>query len=89
MGGATDEKCNALNWADIEAGKRWGRHDLLYLNVFVEVAQDFLKVTVLKALAPTQKEPPFVVAQLVVLLIFAGPTILAAKRAHIEPARTA
>jgi hypothetical protein len=44
----------------------------LYLNVFVAVVQSFLKVPVLKALAPTQKEPPFMVAQLVVLLIFAG-----------------
>jgi len=35
---------------------------------------------VLKALAPTQKEPPFMAAQLVVLLIFVGLTILAAKR---------
>src|SRR6266404_6848672 len=39
----------------------------LYLNVFVLVVQSFLKVPALKALAPTQKEPPFLVAQLVVL----------------------
>jgi len=58
----------------------------LYLNVFVAVVQAFLKVPALKALAPTQKEPPFVVAQLVVLLLFIGLTILAAKRFHIETA---
>src|SRR5713101_7595410 len=31
----------------------------LYLNVFVLVVQGFEKVPALKALAPTQKEPPF------------------------------
>jgi hypothetical protein len=61
----------------------------LYLNVFVGVIQAFLKVPALKAMAPTQKEPPFLVAQLVVLAIFVGLTILAAKRFHIEPVRTA
>jgi hypothetical protein len=39
----------------------------LYLNVFVLVVQAFLKVPSLTALAPTQKEPPFLVAQLVVI----------------------
>jgi len=42
----------------------------LYLNVFVLVVQGFLKVPALKALAPTQSEPPFLIAQLVVLAIF-------------------
>ena len=41
----------------------------LYLNVFVLVVQSFLKVPALKALAPTQQEPPFLIAQLVLLLI--------------------
>ncbi len=59
----------------------------LYLNVFVAVVQAFLKVPALKALAPTQKELPFLAAQLVVLLIFAGLTVAAAKRFQIEPAR--
>jgi hypothetical protein len=59
----------------------------LYLNVFVLVVQAFLKVPALKALAPTQKEPPFLIAQLVVLLIFAGLIILATKRFHLEPER--
>lgn len=42
----------------------------LYLNVFVLVAQAFLKVAFLKALAPTQSEPPFIIAQLVVVAVF-------------------
>jgi hypothetical protein len=42
----------------------------LYLNVFVLVAQTFMKVPVAHALAPTQKEPPFLIAQLVVMAIF-------------------
>jgi hypothetical protein len=42
----------------------------LYLNVFVGVAQAFQKVPDLKKLAPTQKEPPFVVTQVVALLAF-------------------
>jgi hypothetical protein len=36
----------------------------LYLNVFVLVVQLFQKVPALKAMAPTQSEPPFQVAQL-------------------------
>lgn len=52
----------------------------LYLNVFVLIAQSFQKVGPLKALAPTQTEPPFVVAQLVTLLAFVVLTILATKR---------
>jgi hypothetical protein len=43
----------------------------LYLNVFVLVAQLFQKVPLLRAMAPTQSEPPFVAAQLVLLLLFA------------------
>ena len=54
----------------------------LYLNVFVAVVQAFLKAPVLKAMAPTQTEPPFLVAQGVVSLIFVTPTIVAAKRFH-------
>ena len=42
----------------------------LYLNVFVLVAQSFMKVSALNALAPTQSEPPFAITQAVVLVIF-------------------
>jgi hypothetical protein len=61
----------------------------LYLNVFVLIAQIFMKVPALKALAPTQSEAPFKVAQLAVLLLFVVLGIFAAKgfaREQIRPA---
>lgn len=61
----------------------------LYLNVFVGVVQAFQKVPALAALAPKQTEPPFVVTQLVVLVLFIVLTIVAAKRLRDEPVRTA
>lgn len=61
----------------------------LYLNVFVLVVQLFEKVPALKALAPTQKEPPFGIAQGVVLLIFVALTVMAVRRFRPEPARRA
>ena len=54
----------------------------LYLNVFVAVTQAFMKVPALNALAPTQSEPPFAVAQLVVLALFIALTLVAVKRAR-------
>jgi hypothetical protein len=42
----------------------------LYFNVFVLIAQLFKKVPALKELAPTQAEPPFLVTQLAVLILF-------------------
>src|ERR1700686_5827189 len=42
----------------------------LYLNVFVGVVQAFQKLAFLNRLAPTQSEPPFLVAQLFVIAIF-------------------
>jgi hypothetical protein len=42
----------------------------LYFNVFVLVVQLFRKVPAMIALAPTQKEPPFVATQLVILVLF-------------------
>ena len=42
----------------------------LYLNCFVGVAQAFQKISFLQPLAPTQSEPPFLVAQLCVLGLF-------------------
>jgi hypothetical protein len=61
----------------------------LYLNVFVLVVQLFQKVPVLKALAPTQAEPPFAVTQLVVLALFVLLTIIAAISFRGEQLRTA
>lgn len=42
----------------------------LYLNFFVLLAQLFQKVPALKALAPTQAEPPFAASQGLVFLLF-------------------
>jgi hypothetical protein len=42
----------------------------LYFNVFVLIAQLFEKVPALHELAPTQKEPPFLVAQITCLVVF-------------------
>ena len=52
----------------------------LYLNVFVGVVQAFMKVPGLAALAPHRNEPPFLIAQLIVLLLFVVLTIVAARR---------
>ena len=56
----------------------------LYFNCFVLVAQAFLKAPALHALAPTGKEPPFLIAQLILLVIFVGLTIGATRKFHIE-----
>jgi hypothetical protein len=61
----------------------------LYLNVFVGVVQAFLKVPALKAMAPTQSEPPFLLAQLAVLGLFVALAIVAALRFRDVPVRTA
>jgi hypothetical protein len=52
----------------------------LYLNVFVLVVQLFEKVPDLKALAPTHSEPPFLVAQIIVLVLFVVVGIFAVKK---------
>ena len=52
----------------------------LYLNCFVGVAQAFLKIPALTALAPNQTEAPFVIAQVAVLALFIVLTVVAAKR---------
>ena len=56
----------------------------LYLNVFVGVVQAFLKVPFLNAMAPTQSEPPFAVAQGMVLVLFIVLGILAVRSFHPE-----
>ena len=61
----------------------------LYFNCFVLVVQSFEKVPALKALAPTQTEPPFAIAQLALLVIFAVLITLAVKRFHVEQAAKA
>jgi len=57
----------------------------LYFNCFVFVVQLFEKVPALKAVAPTQKEAPFAVAQLALLALFVVLTIFAAKRFRDQP----
>jgi hypothetical protein len=50
----------------------------LYVNLFVLIVQSFIKVAALNALAPTQSEPPFVIAQTAVMLTFILIGIIAA-----------
>ena len=57
----------------------------LYLNVFVLIVQSFQNVPALKALAPTQSEPPFLVAQLLALIVFVVLGILAAIKFRPAP----
>ena len=59
----------------------------LYLNLFVLVFQSFEKVPALKAMAPTQSEPPFLVAELAVMAIFIVLTIFAVKKFHPDMGR--
>jgi uncharacterized membrane protein SirB2 len=54
----------------------------LYFNVFVAIVQAFRKVPALTALAPTQSEPPFLVAQLAALAIFIVLGVMAVRRFH-------
>ena len=54
----------------------------LYLNVFVGVVQAFQKLPLLASLAPTQSEPPFLVAQSVVLVLFVVLAVLAIRLFH-------
>src|SRR5580693_10707080 len=64
----------ALYFFRLAGARRWiyivGAVLALYLNVFVAVVQAFQKLPPLAALAPTQSEPPFLAAQLVVLALF-------------------
>ena len=52
----------------------------LYFNVFVLIVQGFQKIGALKAVAPTQSEPPFLIAQGAALLIFLALGTLAERR---------
>lgn len=61
----------------------------LYFNFFVLVVQLFEKVPALKAMAPTQSEPPFVIAQVGALALFVVFSAVATIRFHTEPALAA
>lgn len=54
----------------------------LYLNCFVLIVQMFQKLPTLNALAPNQSEPPFQIAQGLLLLAFIVLGIMAARRFH-------
>ena len=54
-----------------------------YFNSFVLVAQSFQKIPVLRGLAPTGSEPPFAVAQAIVLLFYVVTGVIAVKRFRI------
>lgn len=56
----------------------------LYFNCFVAIVQAFQKIPALKAIAPTQKEPPFAIAQLALLVLFLVLGALAVKKFHIN-----
>lgn len=56
----------------------------LYLNCFVLVVQMFQKLPRLNALAPNQSEPPFQIAQGLLLLAFIVLGVMAARRFHPE-----
>ncbi len=61
----------------------------LYLNVFVLIVQSFQKVSALKAMAPTQSEAPFVVAQLIAMLAFIVLGVLGTKGFRAQRGRVA
>ncbi len=56
----------------------------LYFNCFALVVMFFERVPALRALAPTQKEPPFAIAQLIVLVLFIVAIVVAAKKFRSE-----
>jgi len=60
----------------------------LYLNVSVLIAQLFAKLPLLKAMAPTQSEAPFNLAQVAVLILFITLALLVAKSSRSRQLRT-
>ena len=54
----------------------------LYLNAFVGVVQAFLKLPFFHALAPTQTELPFIIAQGITLIAFVALGYMAVRRFH-------
>jgi hypothetical protein len=68
-------------WRGVYVG---GTVVVLYLNFFVLVVQLFRRIPALLVSAPTQKEPPFVLTQLLVLALFAVLGIAAYKRFRLQ-----
>lgn len=83
--------CFALYARQVAGSWRWvyvaSSTLALYLNVFVGVVQAFQKIPYLQSLAPTQSEPPFLVAQLAVMAAFIALGILAGRRFRLEGSR--
>jgi hypothetical protein len=52
----------------------------LYLNSFVAVVQSFQKLSFLQPFAPTRSEPPFAIAQGLLLVLFLVLGFLAVRR---------
>ena len=83
--------CIALYFMKLSGSWRWiyvlTAMIALYLNVFVLVIQSFLKLGPLHALAPSipPSEPPFAVAQGIVLLFFVVVIIGAVRRFRPAP----
>jgi len=57
----------------------------LYLNLFAGVVQAFQKLPFLQRLAPTQSEPPFLAAQLIVLAVLIVLGFVAVRKFHPAP----
>lgn len=76
-----------LYYAHLAGNWRWiyvvGAVLAQYLNFFVLIVQSFQKIPALKVLAPTQKEPPFAIAQLVALVLFVVLGVLAVIKFHV------
>ena len=72
---------------NLEGSWRWiyvvGAVLAQYLNFFVLIVQSFQKIPALKALAPTQKEPPFAITQLVFLILFIVLGVVAVNKFHV------
>jgi hypothetical protein len=58
----------------------------LWFNVFVLIVQSFQKISFLKALAPTQSEPPFQIVQGAALVLMVVLGIMAVRRFRPLPA---
>ncbi len=75
-----------LAWQPYRLANGWRRTFVVgatvsqWFNVFVLVAQSFLKVPALHELAPKGSEPPFAIAQGVVLLLFIAVAVIAWRR---------
>ena len=77
----------ARYYGHLEGAWRWiyvvGAVLAQYLNFFILIVQCFQKIPALKALAPTQKEPPFLLTQLLFLILFVVLGAVAVIKFHI------